>query len=98
MRKQIKSLTDKAIVKAKPVSRLVKLQRNNQSIAILCFAGLTVFLGIIAISVVRKSNGQKHITKTVKTSPDTVIALGRIELEEKVTQLTPTPDLGNVRV
>ena len=49
MRKHIKSLTDKAIVKAKSINRLVKSQQNNQSIAILYFAGLAVFIECIPI-------------------------------------------------
>ena len=99
MRKQVKLLTNSKIVKPRPVNLLARWQQNNKQISILYLTILAALLGATGIFSVRNLGGQKYTADATKASfANTVSALGRIELEGKVTQLTPTPDLGNVRV
>ena len=79
------------------MDRLQKLPLNNKLIIALCLAGLTL-VGVTTVYSANKT-ATKEETETIEPQPiSAVTALGRIEPQGKMIQLSPAPDLGGAKI
>lgn len=79
------------------MDRLKKLPLNNQLIIISCLAGLALVSATTIYTLSRTAT--KEETETVQLQPiKAVTALGRIEPQGKMLQLSPSPDLGGAKI
>ena len=78
------------------MDRLQKLPLNNKLIITLCLAGLTL-VGVTTVYSANKTATQE--TETIKPQAiNAVTALGRIEPQGRMIQLSPSPDLGGAKI
>ena len=79
------------------MDRLQKLPLNNKFIFALCLAGLAL-VSVTTIYTFSQTATQEE-TETVKLQPiKAVTALGRIEPQGNMIQLSPSPDLGGAKI
>ena len=79
------------------MDRLHKLPSNNKLIIALCLAGLAL-AGVTTVYTVNQTATIEE-TEAIKPQPiKAVTALGRIEPQGKMIQLSPSPDLGGVKI
>ena len=78
------------------MDRLHKLSLNNKLIIALCLAGLAL-VGITTVYSVNQTATEEE--EVIKPQPiNAVTALGRIEPQGKMIQLSPSPDLGGAKI
>ena len=79
------------------MDRLKKISLNNKLIIISCMTGLA-FIGATTIYAVSQTT-PKEEAATVELQPiKAVTALGRIEPQGKMIQISPSPDLGGAKI
>ena len=79
------------------MDKLQKLLLHNRFIAALCLIGLAL-AGVTTVYSISQTSGKEE-TATIEPQPiDAVTALGRIEPQGKVIQLSPSPDLGGAKI
>ena len=79
------------------MDRLHKLSLNNKLIIALCLAGLAL-VGVTTVYSVNKT-ASKEEQEVIKPQPiNAVTALGRIEPQGKMIQLSASPDLGGAKI
>ena len=79
------------------MDRLHKLSLNNKLIITLCLAGLAL-VGVTTVYSVNKT-ATKEEQEVIKPQPiNAVTALGRIEPQGKMIQLSASPDLGGAKI
>ena len=79
------------------MDKLQKLPLNNKLIITLCLAGLAL-VGVTTIYSTNQTATQEETEIIKPQAINAVTALGRIEPQGKIIQLSPSPDLGGAKV